>query len=202
MSGANIGTIDEAAEHPSQPVPEQVRAFHPSKESRRALTAKSRSSLESIAPTETPGQCFTRLSVDPLIYESHGLYAIDYPSHKYTEYQAEASQRLETKLICLLRDRQRDIVIDLSFWSKEYRDEYKAIVDLNGGRWVLVFLDAEKEVLWRRISERRVRRDALNERRIGSDGDSAFDVDDDVFEIYCNGFESPAGEGEIVIKIL
>lgn len=145
---------------------------------------------------------FTRLSVDALVYKEHGLYAIDYPADKYAEYQDEAKVRLNAELLRLLREKQRDIVLDLSFWNRDFRDEFKGVVENNGGRWVLVFLDAAKDVLRRRIAERRARRDALDERNRGRDGDSAFDVDEETFERFCGGFEKPVGEGEVVIKVV
>ncbi|KAK5994611.1 hypothetical protein PT974_05090 [Cladobotryum mycophilum] len=145
---------------------------------------------------------FTRLSIDAIIHAEHGLYAIDYPADKYADYQVEARQRLETTLISLLQEGQRDIVLDLAFWNREYRNEFKKIVESNGGRWLLVFLDAEKEVLWRRIQERRARREALSVEDGRRDGDSAFNVDEGIFEVYCEGFERPVGEGEVVIKVV
>lgn len=137
-----------------------------------------------------------------MIYAKHGLYAINYPAHKYDDYQTEAQQSLKAELTRLLQEQQRDTILDLAFWNKGYRDEYKRIIESNDGRWVLVFLDAEKEVLWRRIQERRARRDALSVDDGGRDGDSAFDVDKETFEVYCGGFERPAGEGEVVVKVV
>ncbi|UNI21212.1 hypothetical protein JDV02_007222 [Purpureocillium takamizusanense] len=143
---------------------------------------------------------FTRLSVDAMIHEAHGLYGIDYAPSKYAEYQDEAQAKLKDELRRLLRAENRDVVLDLAFWNKEYRDEFKALIEENGGRWVLVFLQAERELLWRRITERRARRDALDETDERRDGDSAFNVDEATFDMYCNGFERPEGEGEIVIN--
>ncbi|KAI5456757.1 ATP/GTP-binding protein [Mariannaea sp. PMI_226] len=145
---------------------------------------------------------FVRLSVDVLVYEKHGLYAIDYPREKYEEYLDEGQNRLKGELERLIKEKKNNIALDLSFWNKEYRDEYKELIERSGGRWVLVFLDAEKEVLWRRITSRRAHRDALGAREKGRDGDSAFDVDEKTFEMYCSGFEKPVGEGEITIQVV
>ena len=93
------------------------------------------------------------------------------------------------------------MVLDLSFWNKAYRDEYKTLVEQGGGRWVLVFLDAERELLWRRVRQRRAKRDALSNME-ERDGDSAFDIDAETFDMYCSGFERPQGEGEIVIRVV
>ncbi|KND87618.1 hypothetical protein TOPH_07783 [Tolypocladium ophioglossoides CBS 100239] len=145
---------------------------------------------------------FVRLSVDALIYEKHGLYTIDYRADKYAQYQDEAKVRLSAELLRLLREKQRDIILDLSFWNKGYRDKFKGMVEQNGGQRVLVFLDAGKDVLRQRIAERRARRDALGERDESQDGDSAFNVDEETFERFCGGFEKPVGEGEVAIKVV
>lgn len=145
---------------------------------------------------------FVRLSVDCYIYETYGLFKIDYPEEKYSEYQAEGLQYVKNKLVRLLEEKRKDIVLDLAFWNKPYREEYKETITRHGGRWVLVFLDADKELLQKRIASRRVERDALalNDQR--RDGDSAFNVESDTFEAYWGGFERPVGEGEIIVKVI
>ncbi|KAF4964256.1 hypothetical protein FSARC_7810 [Fusarium sarcochroum] len=144
---------------------------------------------------------FTRLSNDQLIYESHGLYKIDYPADQYHVYQEEASKQLIAKLERLLKEKERDVILDLSFYNKEYRDEYKEIIERNGGRWVLVYLDADRDLLWERIRQRRDERDVLGQKDPARDGDSSFDIDETTFAMYWDGFEPPEGEGEIVIKV-
>lgn len=144
---------------------------------------------------------FKRLSNDQIIYESHGLYNIDYPAEQYEVYQQEASQKLIAELERILQDKTNDVVLDLSFYDKEYRDEYKDIVERNGGRWVLVYLDAGRDLLWNRIQRRRAERDSLDAKDPERNGDSAFDIDDETFAMYLDGFEPPRGEGEIVIKV-
>ncbi|KAK8922079.1 hypothetical protein H634G_00236 [Metarhizium anisopliae BRIP 53293] len=143
-----------------------------------------------------------RLSVDSYIYENYGLFKIDYPEGKYPEYQAEGLQHVKAELIRLLEEKQKDVVLDLAFWNRKYREEYKEAITKHGGRWLLVFLDADKEALRRRIAGRRAQRDALSLNDKRRDGDTAFDVDNETFEMYWDGFERPVGEGEIVIKVL
>ena len=90
----------------------------------------------------------------------------------------------------------QDVILDLSFYDKPYRDEYKKLVEDAGGRWVLVFLDADKDVLWKRVQERRAKRDVE-----GRDGDCAYDVEEDDFHMYLRCFEKPEGEGEVRVVI-
>ncbi|KAF5637981.1 ATP GTP-binding protein [Fusarium sp. NRRL 52700] len=162
------------------------------------IAGAGKSTLAKAIVTKFPN--FKRLSNDQIIYESHGLYKIDYPAENYEAYQQEASQKLIAELDCILQDKSNDIVLDLSFYDKEYRDEYKNIVERNGGRWVLVYLDACRDLLWNRIQQRRAKRDSLDVKDPERNGDSAFDIDDETFDRYLGGFEPPSGEGEIVLK--
>lgn len=144
---------------------------------------------------------FKRLCIDAIIHETHGLYALDYPADKYAEYQDEARVILKAELVRLLQERKRDIILDLSFWNREYRDSFKQLIDANDGRWVLIFLEADKSLLWSRITQRREQRDKLERDDAQRTGDTAYDVDVQTFEMFCNGFERPSGEGEIVLKV-
>jgi len=138
--------------------------------------------------------CFTRLSIDHYIFENHGRYGVDYPKERYSQYQDEASTKLDQTLVEMLRA-GKNLVLDYSFWNKEARDETKAVVEKEGGRWVLVYLTASenRQLLKERIQQREQTRED------GVDGDSAFDVTEEVFEVYLRGFEIPKGEGELLI---
>ncbi len=145
---------------------------------------------------------FVRFSADKIVRDKHGLYGIDFPRDRHAGYLEAAQAQIKTDLAALLQDSKRDAVLDLSFYDKEYRDEYKAIIEGGGGRWVLVFLDAERELLWRRIQGRRAARDKIPVESGARDGDSAFDIDPETFEMYWSGFEPPIGEGEIRVPVL
>jgi predicted kinase len=89
-----------------------------------------------------------------------------------------------------------DIIVDRGFLTRKMRDEWKQAIEHGGGRWVLVFLDADEIVLRRRISERRV-----GVRQRGKTADDMLDVADEVWESFLAIFERPGGEGELVIKV-
>ncbi|KAF5640129.1 integral membrane protein PTH11 [Fusarium sp. NRRL 25303] len=207
---SNIGTMastDSADGGPSEDILDQVshRLFRTRQDGRPivlmtcGIAGAGKSTLAKAIVTKFPN--FKRLSNDQIIYESHGLYKIDYPAEQYETYQEEASQKLIAELERILQDKSNDVVLDLSFYDKEYRDEYKAIVERSGGRWVLVYLDVGRDLLWNRIQRRRAERDSLDARDPERNGDSAFDIDDETFAMYLGGFEPPNGEWEIVIKI-
>ena len=64
----------------------------------------------------------------------------------------------------------------------------------NGGvKTVIVYFEAEEEVLWRRIEERS---------RESKGADNAAVVDRELLRVYVKGFERPetgGGEGEVVV---
>jgi predicted kinase len=157
------------------------------------ISGAGKSTLSKLVTSRYPS--FTRLSIDTIIHQKHGLYGIDYTPEKYSEYQDEARREYDERLIELLsdKDQKHDIVLDRSFYAKEDRDEFKKVVEDKGGRWILVYLKASKEVLQRRIAERRAK---------GKDADSAFEVTEEVLDRYWSGFEAPYEEGEFVVEVL
>ena len=144
---------------------------------------------------------FIRLSIDKAIFERRGLYNIDYADEKLAEYQEEAYHHVQSELRRLLSERKQDIILDLSFYNREYRDEFKQIIEGGDGRWVLLSLEADKALLWSRITQRRRQRDALSLDDQRRNGDSALDIDQSTFDMYWENFEKPRGEGEIIITV-
>ena len=63
-----------------------------------------------------------RLSVDKYIFTQHGLAGTDGPVSQYIQYQNEAKRALKRQFRELLREGARDVVLDFSFWYREYRD--------------------------------------------------------------------------------
>lgn len=136
---------------------------------------------------------FTKLSVDQLIYEAHGLYRLDYATSLYTLYLTEAADKFEAQFRSLLSSTPPpNLVLDRSFYEKADRDKFRSLAEGYGARCVLVHFCASEEVLWRRIRER-----ASNPR----DADSALDITEDLLHSYVAGFESPQNEGEFLIYV-
>lgn len=135
---------------------------------------------------------FERLSIDSYIYQHHGLYDTDYPPEKYSDYQEEAEKALRGELISWLRHGARDVILDFSFAFQATRNDWKALVQSHGGRWMLVYLDVDNKELHRRVAAR----NAL----VIKNGDSAFPVTEEILEGYIAGFERPIGEGEIILR--
>jgi predicted kinase len=134
---------------------------------------------------------FRRLSIDTYIYDHHGRYGIDYPKTQYETYQSQAEQALRMELIALLTQRESDIILDFSFAFRDTRDEWKALVEGNEGRRMLLYLDVGHDEVRRRVKER----NRLREVRGRDNADAAFDVTEEVLERYIKGFERPEGEG-------
>jgi predicted kinase len=135
---------------------------------------------------ETEG--YVRLSIDEELWHSFGRYGIDYSTERYGELSEIVERRLRERLITYIVG-GADVVVDFSFWKRQDRDAYKALVDAHGGRWRLVYLDVPSSELRRRLQLRSGRFDA----------DAAFPIDEPVFERYLTMFEQPLGEGEEVI---
>lgn len=131
------------------------------------------------------------MSIDQIIHSRHGLWGVDYPPDKYDEYGTEADGIYETLFRQLLEE-GKDIVLDRSFYAKEDRDHFKRMTEQAGSRWVLVYFKASRDVLWRRICERRAQ---------GINADSALDISEALLDAYVEGFEVPVGEGEIVVPV-
>lgn len=133
---------------------------------------------------------FIRLSIDAYIWDKYGAYEKDYPAAKLPAYQDEAEAALDTRLREILAGGQNDVVLDLSCAFRETRDEYRRIIEEGGARAVLVYLQCDKETLWRRIQARA---------RGIKDADSSFKMTMERLDMYLRVFEPPVDEGQIVI---
>ncbi|CAG9950201.1 unnamed protein product [Clonostachys rosea f. rosea IK726] len=135
---------------------------------------------------------FTRLSIDQMIYEAHGLYGIDYPKELYQQYSSEANKKFINDFRHLLvSDEPRDVVLDRSFYAKDDRDDYRKLAQEMGARFILVFFEISKDKLWQRIQQRAVG---------DKNADSALDITSDILDRYVSGFERP-DEDEISVTI-
>ena len=84
----------------------------------------------------------------------------------------------------------QSVILDRAFYAKEDRDFYKALIEKHGARWILVYLSAPKNVLWRRICARR---------ETGVSADCALEIGEDLLDAWFQTFDIPNHEGEIVI---
>ena len=134
---------------------------------------------------------FQRLSIDGIIADRHGIYGVDYAKSEYEKYQDEADTVFEQTVEHALSEARSDLILDRSFWAKEDREFFKALIEKHGGRWVLLYLEVAKDVLWQRICARREAE--LN-------ADSALDISTELLDAFYEGFEVPQGEGELAIR--
>ncbi|KAI3318923.1 P-loop containing nucleoside triphosphate hydrolase protein [Xylariaceae sp. AK1471] len=134
---------------------------------------------------------FERLSIDGVLAQQHGIFEIDYAPEKYAEYLEEAAQECKSRLTGILTEGSRDVVFDRAFWNKEDREEAKTLIENLGARWVLVYLKApDKATIWQRIRQRR---------EVELNADCAYQITQEILDMYWGGLEEPTGEGEIVI---
>lgn len=135
----------------------------------------------------------TRLSIDGLVFARHGIYGVDYAADGdiYAAHQTEAAAAFEAELRRLLGE-GANVVLDRSYFARCDREVVREMVRAATGKTVLVYLKAERGVLWRRIRERA---------SAGKTADSALDIDEALLDRYVEGFEEPEGEGEIVVEV-
>jgi predicted kinase len=91
-----------------------------------------------------------------------------------------------------LLEKKKNIVLDRSFYARSHRDEFRVLVERAGGRVVLVYLKAERDLLWKRICERRNK---------GVNAHSAREISPALLDQFVRGFEAPEREGQIVIIV-
>lgn len=119
-----------------------------------------------------------------------GRYGVDYPAEDYADLSSLAERAVRGRLLELVAE-GRDVVLDLSFWQRATREDYKHLIEAAGARWRLVYLQVDAEVLRRRLARRAQRCDA----------NAAFAITDDVLTTYLAGFEAPDGENEEVLRV-
>ncbi|MCX4766081.1 ATP-binding protein [Streptomyces sp. NBC_01275] len=84
----------------------------------------------------------------------------------------------------------RSIVLDHGLWRRSDRDEWKKTVRAVGGRPLLVYLPASKEVLLRRLAARNQRRDA-----------NALTVTPEALDDFFARFEPPTADEDAVTTV-
>lgn len=132
---------------------------------------------------------YVRLSVDQVVWQRFGAYGVDYPAQRYEELSAIARDVVRGRLVALVTGGV-DVVLDLSLWRRGDREHYRALVEGAGGRWCLVHLAVPADELRARLAERAARRDA----------DAAFEITAGRLACYLDGFQTPTGEGEVVLS--
>jgi predicted kinase len=138
---------------------------------------------------------FNRLSIDEIVYQNHGKTDYEASSALYAQHLVEADTVYLASFRALLAEK-KDVILERSFYAKEDRETYRKIAHECGAKVILVFLKVEgdegKEMLWSRICKRGEGVRTAN---------SAVDIGRETFEMYWNGFEDPAREGEIVVRV-
>jgi hypothetical protein len=117
------------------------------------------------------------------------------------QLQDEASETLDGELNRLLRAGEKDIVVDLAFYSKKDREECRRTIEREGkGAYqiVLVVFKGTEGSLWKRIEGRREQNQRARE---GGKGYEGLSINRETLRIFLEGFEWPDGEGEIVLPV-
>ncbi|MGY2746357.1 AAA family ATPase [Pseudarthrobacter sp. O4] len=131
---------------------------------------------------------YVRLSVDEEMWRQDRELAARFGTPEYFDFTVAVERQLRIRLVELMAE-GRDIVVDLSFWSRQRREEYKELVTAHGAAWQLVYLDVPRDELLRRLELRRLHA-----------GPNSAPVGPAYLDKFLAGFEAPADEGETVIR--
>lgn len=129
-----------------------------------------------------------RLSVDEEMWRQDRELAARFDTPEYFDFTVRVERQLRTRLTELIAD-GRDVVVDLSFWSRQRREEYKALITAHGAAWQLVYFGVPREELLRRLARRKLR-----------PGPNSAPVGPAYLDKFIAGFEPPVNEGEKVIQ--
>lgn len=127
-------------------------------------------------------QGMVRLSVDAVLWE-RGLSSVPPPPAVHAEIENE----LRARLVDLVAE-GRDVVLDLSFWSRQMRDDYRRLLAPTGIEPETIYLATDRDTVLERVRARR--------------GDHAddFQLTDELAARYYDHFEPPSPEeGPLVI---
>ena len=80
-----------------------------------------------------------RLAIDEWIFERHGRHGVDYNESEYPTHEESARAELDQRLVDLIQQ-GRDVVLDYGFWSRQWRDRYKQLIQDAGAEWRLLYL--------------------------------------------------------------
>ena len=125
---------------------------------------------------------YIRFSVDEEMQKEKSL------SEGKTVLRGKAIEHIKIQLSETISN-GKNAVLDISFCHKIQRDEFKALIEKNGGIWKLFYLKANLETLKNRLSE-----------RTESGDPNAIPVSEKELLGFWERFEVPSGEGEIVIN--
>ena len=117
-----------------------------------------------------------RLSFDALLWE-RGVTAVPPP----TAVHAQVADELRVRLLELVGS-GRDVVCDFSFWSRDMRDSWRALLAPTGVVPETVYLATDRETVLERVRARQ-----------GDHADDAV-LDQDLTERYFDHFEPPTPE--------
>lgn len=96
---------------------------------------------------------FIRLCPDEEMFRRHGVYGVDFPRGVFPTLERPVLEDVAVDLREQLRA-GHDVVVDHGFWTPEDRAKWRAIATDAGAAPVLVYLAADHDELWARISKR------------------------------------------------
>lgn len=102
---------------------------------------------------------FVRLCPDEEMFRRHGVYGVDFPRGTFPTLERPVLEDIELELSAQLRA-GRNVVVDHGFWTPQDRAHWQSVAVDAGALSVLVYLEANHEELWTRVSRRNSQHEA------------------------------------------
>ncbi|WP_258049792.1 AAA family ATPase [Streptomyces finlayi] len=102
---------------------------------------------------------FVRLCPDEEMFRRHGVYGVDFARGTFPTLERPVLEDIGMELRVQLRA-GRNVVVDHGFWTPKDRAHWQSMAVDVGALPVLVYLEANHEELWKRVSRRNARHEA------------------------------------------
>ncbi|MFE0348974.1 AAA family ATPase [Streptomyces griseoluteus] len=99
---------------------------------------------------------FIRLCPDEEMFRRHGVYGVDFPRGIFPTLERPVLEETSEELRSQLRS-GHSVVVDHGFWTPDDRAHWRSIAESAGANTVLVYLEANHDELWERVSKRNAR---------------------------------------------
>ena len=121
---------------------------------------------------------YVRLSADALVWQRAGSSLFSLPKEDQQRLFEESREEVKRQLVELLRS-GRKVVVDATHCRRSVRDDIRKVCAEAGVKPLFAFCSADKEELWRRLSQREGK------------GPDDLIVTREALEKYWQGFERP-----------
>jgi len=124
-----------------------------------------------------------RFTLDEQLFKRFGR---EYEGHE------EKQQQMKDVLWEVIKEKihaGESIIVDFGFWKRVDRDDYKKLIEDNGGQWKLLYFKVDRSSLMKRLASRNL-----------NDSGNNHIIDETLLDKFIGEFEEPTNEGETIIE--